>query len=329
MKKISIILALLILVGCGGDGVASGGTNKNYPTLREMYIADEEIDRESVLEINVIDTLSDDIKGNATFAWDVSEKQDKSITAYFNEKDGKLYVCGNGSGKIYANPDSRFVFCGYRNCKDINGLEMIDTSKATTMASMFANTTFGKELAIENWDTSNVNCMSHMFERAFSYYGITPNISNWNTSKLEDVEDMFKDYNTINDFKGNKLYTALREYEVDNVQLEFPDFTNWDVSHITEAQGMFENYGNNRISYTDEEMRDSNWEIKGLPNFITNFIDGTYPQEYIENMDIDGIIKDYYPCVETKEVYKFKDVFIKTTFLQKIGNYNKNKIEFE
>ena len=59
------------------------------------------IKRSTITEINIVDTYKP--TGSETDSWDASEDTDGSIMAYVNGTI--LTLSGNGSGKIYANPD--------------------------------------------------------------------------------------------------------------------------------------------------------------------------------------------------------------------------------
>ena len=66
---------------------------------------------------------------------------------------------------------------------------------------------------ISNWDTSKVTSMYQMFHSASSFNG---NISNWDTSK---VTDMYRMFYGASSFNG--------------------DISNWDTSKVTDMRGMF------------------------------------------------------------------------------------------
>lgn len=91
-----------------------------------------------------------------------------------------------------------YFFCGFKYCVDSNGLaiqglEKIDMSNCTTMKNTFgaiANSTLlDKDCDLTMLDTSNVTNMSGCFSGFFG----TPIISNWNTEKVTDMNNMFAD----------------------------------------------------------------------------------------------------------------------------------------
>ena len=97
----------------------------------------------------------------------------------------------------------------HKTDKIIN-LNMIDTSKITNMSHLFYNSRYNYN--ISEWDVSNVNDMSSMFENAEKFNG---DISHWDVSHVTDMDCMFQG-SIFND-----------------------DISRWNVSHVTNMNGMF------------------------------------------------------------------------------------------
>lgn len=180
---------------------------------------DTTITRPIFTEIELVDSYTPDASVTVRDSWDASAAKDGSITCYVIGT--KLFVAGNGSGKIAANEDSSdFLFGSLSNCfKNIvsfNGASLLDTSKTKNMDSMFYGSESLLNLDISNWDTSNVTNMSSMFQKTksiskviglsdidtsnvtdmsymFSYSSIEE-IPNFNTSNVETVKCMFQKY---------------------------------------------------------------------------------------------------------------------------------------
>ena len=66
-------------------------------------------------------------------------------------------------------------------------IENWDTSNVTDMSHLFENKTEFDE-DISKWNTSNVTNMSYMFSNAIHF---NQNIGNWNTSNVKNMEYMF------------------------------------------------------------------------------------------------------------------------------------------
>lgn len=91
----------------------------------------------------------------------------------------------------------------------------IDTSLITDMSRLFADSPRQDFSGIEEWDTSNVENMSRMFENHKTF---NHPISSWDTSSVEDMSYMF-----LNCEKFNQSLDG------------------WDVSSVTTMSHMFEN----------------------------------------------------------------------------------------
>ncbi|MBE5812556.1 MAG: BspA family leucine-rich repeat surface protein [Clostridiales bacterium] len=84
-----------------------------------------------------------------------------------------LIIAGDGSDKIYANPDSSHMFDSnddkFYNVKEIEGLSNLDTSKVTNMSHMFEWIYYLEKLDLSNFDTRNVTSMTEMFDYTDGY----------------------------------------------------------------------------------------------------------------------------------------------------------------
>lgn len=93
----------------------------------------------------------------------------------------------NNSVKTAKNANEIFSL---PNLKKINGLEKLDTSPATQMSKMFANTSL-TELDLTSFNTSNVETMIKMFEGSKDLRKL--NLSSFNVSKTKFMDGMFTD----------------------------------------------------------------------------------------------------------------------------------------
>ena len=157
-------------------------------------------DKSSVTKISFVDSYT--ATGSETESWDASAAQDGSVMAYLNGTE--LTIAGNGSGKIYANADFSFAFCDagimdddsfdeekdlYLALSEIEGIDLLDTSRVTNMMGTFAYCLSLTSLDLSGWDTSNVTDMSIMFGICM---GLTDlNLSGWDTSNVTTMEGMF------------------------------------------------------------------------------------------------------------------------------------------
>ena len=217
------------------------------------------INRNQISSITIADSYNTTGK-TVVDQWDASQISKGAsdnigpVTAYI-EDDGlgngtyKLTLAGNGSGKVYANPDS-FVAFGMRtaergdafvNMTSFNGGEIFDLSRATTTKAMFVYAQSLQNINVSNWNMSNVTDMSHMFNNNQSILEI--DVSNWNTSNVTTIRTMFQ-----NCFKLTDI-----------------DVGNWDVSKVTDMGYVF----NHAESLTEIDV--SNWDTSKVTNMLAMF----------------------------------------------------------
>lgn len=117
---------------------------------------------------------------------DISKAPWKDPQYGINPEDIQEIVFNN-SVKTAKNANEIFSL---PNLKKINGLEKLDTSPATQMSKMFANTSL-TELDLTSFNTSNVETMIKMFEGAKDLRKL--NLSSFNVSKTKFMDSMFTD----------------------------------------------------------------------------------------------------------------------------------------
>lgn len=156
------------------------------------------------------------------------------------------------------------LFESSRNLTTINGLDKINTSKATSLQNMFKNTAV-TSLDLSTFDTRNVTNMASMFEATsnlktvnlssfdtsnvttmysmFDLSGIeTLDITNFNTSKLTNTAFMFA-RNNLKTLDVSKMDVSHVEWMYSmffNSKLTTLDLSTWDTQRVTDLSGMFE-----------------------------------------------------------------------------------------
>ena len=219
---------------------------------------------------------------------------------WFNYKSGTSKMSDNVT-KIVIDPSFTSVkpkncsswFAGLRNVTQIEGLENLDTSEATSMYNMFG--IGSTELNLSNFNTSNVTNMSAMFSNCSSLTEL--DLSNFDTSKVTDMSHMFSDCSSLTEldlsnfdtsnvtdmcfmFDGCSSLTALNldGFDTSNVtnlcctfencsSLTYLDISGFDTSKCTDTSCMFmgcTNLETLKISLStssiDTEEENSDWE---------------------------------------------------------------------
>jgi len=140
-----------------------------------------------------------------------------SLSPWHNYRDQITEI--NFTGLITAGTSLQSLFSGLSNVMTIEGLELFDTSNATNMSSMFANSTSLTAIDLSMWNTSQVIDMNMMF--AVTHNLVKLDVSNWDTSQVTNMSWMF-----AGDVLGAHSLSTL-------------DVSSWDTSQVTNMSGMF------------------------------------------------------------------------------------------
>ncbi len=209
-----------------GNAVSQDTTLARSP-WSQMYSFDRDY-KVKTEKIAVIRTSS--FPENAIRIWDVSNDGNGLVKMWVldEDNDGMYEIYIGSKRKIYGNPYSRHLFSYHKNLTYID-VSNLDTSKVTDMMGMFSGSSsseegankFTKIIGIENFNTSNVTNMQSMF---FACSNLTElNLSRWDTSKVEDMSEMFSGWQ----YSPSTAITTL-------------DLSNFDLSSVKTMKRMFE-----------------------------------------------------------------------------------------
>ncbi|MCR5797077.1 MAG: hypothetical protein K6G63_04065 [Eubacterium sp.] len=113
-----------------------------------------------------------DVPEDAINQFDVSEKQNKSVIAWYTDRDGnnKYEMTIAQTGGVIANEDSSYLCCGL---SDVRGFENLYTEKMKNLTRAFYQYIPAKNGDVmldlgDNFDTSSVEVFDRMFERVGS-----------------------------------------------------------------------------------------------------------------------------------------------------------------
>lgn len=194
----------------------------------------------------------------------------------------------------------------FYNCNNLKGNATFgqwDTSKITSMISMFQGTKFNQNIG--NWNTSSVIDMNSMFANC----SFNQPIGNWNTSNVTNMSRMF----------SSTLYF--------NQPIE-----NWNTSKVTNMSGMF--YRSESFNQPLEKWNTSNvTDMSSMFSYSSAFNQplgnwNTSKVKTIENMFSNSIIfNQNIGNWDTSNVLNMKRLFYyASTFNQPIGNWNTSKV---
>ncbi len=139
--------------------------------------------------------------------------------------------------EIKLTDKSSSLACAFCDFKELEFVNLKDTSRVTDMSGMFAHATSFNQ-PIGNWNTSKVTNMSKMFEYAKSF---NQPIGDWDTSKVTNMSWMFHEAKSFNQPIGN-----WNTSKVTNMSWMFGEaksfnqpIGNWDTSNVTNMHSMF------------------------------------------------------------------------------------------
>lgn len=153
--------------------------------------------------------------GNENNIWIAAEGEYGPIKCY--RTGTEVIIAGDNRGRIIlANGSVLFGYCS--NLVTIEGLEILDTSLATSMAQMFQGCSKLTALNLSTFNTSNVRSMANMFNGCDKLTSL--NLSGFNTSNVTDMAFMFSNCG---------YYGPLTTL----------DLTSFDTRNVTNMNSMF------------------------------------------------------------------------------------------
>lgn len=253
-----------------------------YPMLAERDSwYKSSLPKSSITAIDIVDVIDAQTAASASESWPAATDKngdgelDDDIMCYLIGT--KIVIVGNGSGRILMNYNSEYVFSDssesedfFSNLASISNMDILDTSKVTSMGKMFLNACLLKTVDVSGFDTSRVTDMSYMFA---SYIAKKPmafeslDVGNWDTSNVQNMDRMFQ--------LCTKLASIdVGSWETGNVvlmcgmfqtcsSLSTLDVSNWNTSNVVNMSFMFHN--NDAIPLGSLDV--SNWDVSKVLSF--------------------------------------------------------------
>ena len=244
-----------------GMKLASNLENGSYTNRLIFSVVTNPIDRRAVFkpgpEINQAIARVNYSRATAFRRWSVTDaikRQSHYNVADPVESDFDVYIwpdwswgdqsiCyGSDAAKIYANPDSSFMFSSFSGIysADLSG---IDTSEVISMKGMFKGASTLSSLDLSRFDTRKVQDMSEMFSEMAPGRGgfnFALDLSSFNTQNVTNMKGMFR---------GSTKFTGL-------------NMPNFNTSNVTDMSEMFSRASRltslNLSSFDFQNVRDMN-----------------------------------------------------------------------
>ena len=163
--------------------------------------------------------------------------------------------------------DVKSVFIRLRGLTDIEGLENVDTSEATTMYAWFSQCSSLKHVDLSHFNTSNVKNMYYMFDRCTNLEDL--DLSKFDTSQVKDMSYMFVGCKSLKELDLQNFNTS----QVTNMSwmfagcesLEKLNVTKFDTSNVKDMSYMF----NHCASLTNIDVH--SFDTKNVENMKAMF----------------------------------------------------------
>ena len=216
-------------------------------------------------EINIVDSYMP--TGEEEMSWDASYYKNGFVMAY--KLGSVITIAGNGTGVIEAPVRSDNLFRRFSKVVAINGLSILNTSRVTSMYSMFGECPSLQTLDLSGFDTSKVTDMSYMFADCSSLQ--TLDLSGFDTSKVTNMQSMFADCSSLQtlDLSGfdTSKVTNMQSMFADCSSLQTLDLSGFDTSKVTNIYSMF------RYCRSFVDLNLNNWNISSVTSCSKTFYD--------------------------------------------------------
>ena len=196
--------------------------------------------------------------------------------------------------------DVKSVFIRLRGLTDIEGLENVDTSEATTMYAWFSQCSSLKHVDLSHFNTSNVKNMYCMFDRCTNLEDL--DLSKFDTSQVKDMSYMFV---------GCK---SLKEL----------DLQNFNTSQVTNMSWMFAGCESlaklNVTSFNTANVKDMSYMFNHCAS-LTNIDVHSFDTKNVENMK--AMFSMYYSYKsDTSSVFGWDSSLVSLD----LSNFNTSKV---
>ncbi|AWN32935.1 MULTISPECIES: BspA family leucine-rich repeat surface protein [Lactobacillus] len=227
------------------------------------------------------------------------------LVAGFLGQDGPDPECThvkkvNFDGYFKVVGDVKSVFIRLRGLTDIEGLENVDTSEATTMYAWFSQCSSLKHVDLSHFNTSNVKNMYCMFDRCTNLEDL--DLSKFDTSQVKDMSYMFA---------GCK---SLKEL----------DLQNFNTSQVTNMSWMFAGCESleklNVTSFNTTNVKDMSYMFNHCAS-LTNIDVHSFDTKNVENMT--SMFSMYYKySSDTSSVFGWDSSLVSLD----LSNFNTSKV---
>lgn len=151
------------------------------------------------------------------------------IPSLFGRLDCLKKVVFDATCKDYRPTRLYEWFCGYRELKEVIGLENLNTEQVINMASMFKDCSSLVSIDLSSFDTTKVSDMNSMFEGCSALTHL--DLSSFNTARVESMCSMFQGCRSLKSLDLSS-FNVSAVGEIDRMFSDCTALTQLDLSYF-------------------------------------------------------------------------------------------------
>ncbi|WP_271767119.1 BspA family leucine-rich repeat surface protein [Aquimarina algiphila] len=235
-------------------------------------------------------TIEAGFTGNATHEYVVAGAYTVKITGdfpriYFNNTGDRNKISSIEQWGNIAWRNFQYAFSGCTQLK-INAIDAPDLSNVTNLNNMFRSCTSLDTPDFSNWDTSTITTMKEMFYRANNFDG---NIANWDVGKVISFELMFYEAFKFNQNISSWNIGEFVSTKIINMNSMFSTATsfnqpigNWELSKVSNIRSMFF-----RAAAFNRPL--DSWDVSGMGTLKRLFFSASSFNQPLDSWDVSTI----------------------------------------
>ena len=313
------------------DWTSDNAADKTYAKLDGGYFCDRAYDRPWVKYAD--GTLTFLYGYKKTLGVNEYELNSGTHLPAWYEKSGNITKAVFDASFANARPTSCFSwFCDFGNLKQIEGIENLNTTNVTEMASMFYGCSQLTSLDVTHFNTENVVHMDNMFINCSSLASL--DVTHFNTENVANMGSMFDGCSSLTSLDVTNFNTAnvlVMNYMFDGCSsLTSLDVTNFNTANVIAMSDMFSGCSSlTSLDVTNFNTENVVWIMnifKGCSALTTIYVSDKFvmAKAYKESVDmfkdctnLKGAITEY---DESKTDYRFANY--KTGYFTKLVGKN-------
>lgn len=175
------------------------------------------------------------------------------------------------------------LFYNMTNVKEIENIDLLDTSRVRNFSYMFSGAQKLESLDLTTWDTSSANNMFHMFDSCYNLKKLK--VGKWDVSNVRSMSGMFDSLASESSMENLDLSSwnvgSLEDmsYMFLMANIRNINLTNWNVSQASNMNGSFSTFRKG------ESLNLANWQISAMSDI----------EDFFDSIDFDNLNVSNWP----------------------------------